>query len=70
MKLGYIVTPTIHVGDDESGYNADRSACEVVDSAFDRWLRCYQNPLMSNLTDRNKRTIWFQGDAGPLVPPG
>lgn len=36
--------------------------------SFEKWLRCYQNPRMKSLTDRNKRTIWFDGVPGPLVP--
>ena len=24
------------------------------------WLRCYENPEMSNLKDHNGRTIWFK----------
>ena len=25
---------------------------------------------MKNLTDKNKRTIWFDGEPGPLTPKG
>nr|XP_031296663.1 endonuclease 8-like 1 isoform X2 [Camelus dromedarius]XP_045372794.1 endonuclease 8-like 1 isoform X1 [Camelus bactrianus] len=39
-------------------------------AAFRAWLRCYGMPGMSSLRDRNGRTIWFQGDPGPLAPKG
>ncbi|XP_057580084.1 endonuclease 8-like 1 isoform X6 [Hippopotamus amphibius kiboko] len=37
-------------------------------AAFQAWLRCYGMPGMSSLRDRHNRTIWFQGDPGPLAP--
>ncbi|XP_063494768.1 endonuclease 8-like 1 isoform X2 [Symphalangus syndactylus] len=37
-------------------------------AAFRAWLRCYGMPGMSSLQDRHGRTIWFQGDPGPLAP--
>ncbi|XP_076979858.1 endonuclease 8-like 1 isoform X2 [Tamandua tetradactyla] len=39
-------------------------------AAFRAWLRCYGVPGMSSLRDRHGRTIWFQGDPGPLAPRG
>jgi len=48
------------------GYNVENGLKEM--SSFNDWLQCYQNPSMSNLTDRHKRTIWFYGEPGPLVP--
>ena len=27
---------------------------------INEWLRCYENPEMSNLKDHNGRTIWFK----------
>uniref|UniRef100_A0A452TDU5 Nei like DNA glycosylase 1 n=1 Tax=Ursus maritimus TaxID=29073 RepID=A0A452TDU5_URSMA len=39
-------------------------------AAFRAWLRCYGMPGMSSLRDRRGRTIWFQGDPGPLAPKG
>ncbi|XP_040824668.1 endonuclease 8-like 1 [Ochotona curzoniae] len=39
-------------------------------AAFRAWLRCYGVPGMSSLQDRHGRTMWFQGDPGPLVPKG
>lgn len=41
-----------------------------MDGAFEKWLRCYQNPDMKCLIDKNKRTIWFDGEPGSLVPKG
>ncbi|XP_004594750.2 endonuclease 8-like 1 isoform X2 [Ochotona princeps] len=38
--------------------------------AFRAWLRCYGVPGMSSLQDRHGRTMWFQGDPGPLAPKG
>nr|KAG5696313.1 hypothetical protein BaRGS_027923 [Batillaria attramentaria] len=37
-------------------------------SKFSRWLQCYYKPGMKNIADHNKRTMWYQGDPGPLVP--
>ncbi|XP_062946827.1 endonuclease 8-like 1 isoform X4 [Cynocephalus volans] len=39
-------------------------------AAFRAWLQCYGMPGMSSLRDRHGRTIWFQGDPGPLAPKG
>ncbi|XP_013001067.1 endonuclease 8-like 1 isoform X3 [Cavia porcellus] len=39
-------------------------------AAFRAWLQCYNVPGMSSLRDHNGRTIWFQGDPGPLAPKG
>ncbi|KAM6149456.1 endonuclease 8-like 1 isoform 1-T1 [Erethizon dorsatum] len=39
-------------------------------AAFRAWLQCYSVQGMSSLRDRNGRTIWFQGDPGPLAPKG
>ncbi|XP_068927232.1 endonuclease 8-like 1 isoform X2 [Petaurus breviceps papuanus] len=49
------------------GYGSDR---EDEFSAFRAWLRCYSVSGMSCLRDRHGRTIWFQGDPGPLAPKG
>ncbi|XP_063305335.1 endonuclease 8-like 1 isoform X2 [Pelobates fuscus] len=34
------------------------------------WARCYFVPGMKSLKDHNGRTVWFQGDPGPLAPKG
>jgi len=34
---------------------------------FVEWLQCYQKSSR-NLIDHNKRTIWFEGEPGPLAP--
>ncbi|XP_075288405.1 endonuclease 8-like 1 isoform X2 [Opisthocomus hoazin] len=39
-------------------------------AAFKNWLQCYLVPGMSSLRDRSGRTIWFQGDPGPMAPKG
>ncbi|XP_004872105.1 endonuclease 8-like 1 [Heterocephalus glaber] len=50
------------------GYGAEHG--EEDFAAFRAWLQCYSMPGMSSLRDRNGRTIWFQGDPGPLAPKG
>ncbi|KAI8793122.1 endonuclease 8 1 [Biomphalaria glabrata] len=35
---------------------------------FNDWLQCYYKPGMKNMSDSNKRTIWFSGPAGPFAP--
>ncbi|NXQ30303.1 NEIL1 Endonuclease, partial [Alaudala cheleensis] len=39
-------------------------------AAFKDWLQCYLVPGMSSLRDRNGRTMWFQGEPGPMAPKG
>ncbi|XP_025066334.1 endonuclease 8-like 1 isoform X2 [Alligator sinensis] len=39
-------------------------------TAFQQWLRCYYVPGMKSLRDGNGRTIWFQGEPGPMAPKG
>ncbi|KAM4676098.1 endonuclease 8-like 1 [Discoglossus pictus] len=39
-------------------------------SPYQKWMRCYFNTEMKTLKDHNGRTIWFQGDPGPLAPKG
>ncbi|NXO67968.1 NEIL1 Endonuclease, partial [Phainopepla nitens] len=39
-------------------------------AAFKNWLQCYFVPGMSSLRDRSGRTIWFQGEPGPMAPKG
>lgn len=39
-------------------------------SAFVKWLQCYFVPGMNTMKDSNGRTIWFQGEPGPLTPKG
>uniref|UniRef100_A0A8C3W9P3 Endonuclease 8-like 1 n=1 Tax=Catagonus wagneri TaxID=51154 RepID=A0A8C3W9P3_9CETA len=50
------------------GYGLESGEEDSV--AFRAWLRCYGTPGMSSLRDRHGRTIWFQGDPGPLAPKG
>ncbi|KAG9489497.1 hypothetical protein GDO78_005465 [Eleutherodactylus coqui] len=35
-----------------------------------QWMQCYYAPGMNNLRDSNGRTVWFEGEPGPLVPKG
>ncbi|NWR85312.1 NEIL1 Endonuclease, partial [Furnarius figulus] len=37
---------------------------------FKNWLQCYLVPGMNSLRDRKGRTIWFQGEPGPMAPKG
>ncbi|XP_019359993.1 PREDICTED: endonuclease 8-like 1 [Gavialis gangeticus] len=39
-------------------------------TAFQQWLRCYYVAGMKSLRDSNGRTIWFQGEPGPMAPKG
>ncbi|XP_041345743.1 endonuclease 8-like 1 isoform X2 [Pyrgilauda ruficollis] len=39
-------------------------------ATFKNWLQCYLVPGMSSLRDRSGRTIWFQGEPGPMAPKG
>ncbi|NXX30144.1 NEIL1 Endonuclease, partial [Nicator chloris] len=39
-------------------------------AAFKNWLQCYLVPGMSSLRDHSGRTIWFQGEPGPMAPKG
>lgn len=39
-------------------------------SVFGKWLQCYYVAGMKTLRDSNGRTIWFQGDPGPMAPKG
>ncbi|KAM8987224.1 endonuclease 8-like 1 [Ara ararauna] len=39
-------------------------------TGFKSWLQCYLVPGMSSLRDRSGRTIWFQGEPGPMAPKG
>ncbi|XP_064086412.1 endonuclease 8-like 1 [Macrobrachium nipponense] len=52
------------------GYNVDHDADEEEYAAFREWLQCYNQDGMKNLVDSNKRTIWFSGEPGKLVPKG
>ena len=38
------------------------------DKSFSSWLQCYYVEGMNNLQDGNGRTMWFEGDPGPMVP--
>ncbi|XP_048337801.1 endonuclease 8-like 1 [Sphaerodactylus townsendi] len=49
------------------GYDPERS---VYPLSFEGWIQCYSMPGMKSLPDANGRTIWFQGDPGPLAPKG
>ncbi|KAM5173022.1 endonuclease 8-like 1 [Mantella aurantiaca] len=48
-------------------YNPENSVDYAV---FGKWLQCYFVPEMKTMKDSNGRTIWFQGDPGPLTPKG
>ncbi|XP_061917124.1 endonuclease 8-like 1 isoform X2 [Entelurus aequoreus] len=37
-------------------------------SDFEAWLQCYYVDGMKSVRDHNGRTMWFQGDPGPLAP--
>lgn len=50
------------------GYDQTDETSEY--NVFEEWLRCYYNKAFKNLVDHDGRTIWFQGDPGPLAPRG
>ncbi|XP_078055955.1 endonuclease 8-like 1 [Mustelus asterias] len=52
---------------DGKGYDPEHSDDS---SAFKDWLRCYYVDGMQLLRDSNGRTIWFQGNPGPMAPRG
>ncbi|XP_054858135.1 endonuclease 8-like 1 [Eublepharis macularius] len=66
LELCHMV-PMEVVRQDGKGYNPDSSADSA---AFEEWLQCYSVPGMNSLCDANGRTIWFQGEPGPLAPKG
>uniref|UniRef100_A0A1A8SKY9 Nei endonuclease VIII-like 1 n=1 Tax=Nothobranchius rachovii TaxID=451742 RepID=A0A1A8SKY9_9TELE len=39
-------------------------------STFMAWLQCYYVDGMKTMRDHNGRTMWFQGDPGPMAPKG
>ncbi|NWU10595.1 NEIL1 Endonuclease, partial [Cephalopterus ornatus] len=39
-------------------------------ATFKNWLQCYMVPGMNSLRDRSGRTIWFDGEPGPMAPTG
>lgn len=47
----------------------DREPLEYY-SVFAKWLQCYYVAGMKTLHDSSGRTIWFQGEAGPMAPKG
>uniref|UniRef100_A0A8C3HC50 Endonuclease VIII-like 1 DNA binding domain-containing protein n=1 Tax=Chrysemys picta bellii TaxID=8478 RepID=A0A8C3HC50_CHRPI len=55
----------IHMGG--KGYSPEPSDDAA---AFEEWLQCYCVPGMRSLHDGNGRTIWFQGEPGPMAPKG
>ncbi|KAM7151332.1 endonuclease 8-like 1 isoform 2-T3 [Macrochelys suwanniensis] len=55
----------IHMGGKGYGLEPSDDA-----AAFEEWLQCYYVPGMRSLRDGNGRTIWFQGEPGPMAPKG
>ncbi|NXG32774.1 NEIL1 Endonuclease, partial [Dromaius novaehollandiae] len=51
----------------KKGYDAENSN---YSTAFKNWLQCYSVPGMNSLRDSKGRTIWFQGEPGPVAPKG
>lgn len=50
------------------GKGDDPAGNDSYYSAFLDWLQCYYNPEMRNIVDHDGRTMWFKGEAGPMVP--
>ena len=51
----------------DKGKNYDPDA-EQSDQSFSSWLQCYNVEGMNNLQDGKGRTMWFEGEPGPMVP--
>ncbi|KAK7080768.1 Nei endonuclease VIII-like 1 [Halocaridina rubra] len=69
LDLCHIVPKeVINLSGGGKGYNVDPDADEDEYAAFRNWLRCYYQDEMKNMVDHNKRTIWFAGEPGKLVP--
>ncbi|XP_053258360.1 endonuclease 8-like 1 isoform X1 [Podarcis raffonei] len=49
------------------GYDPVRTSDYTM---FLEWTQCYFVPGMQTLRDANGRTIWFQGNPGPMAPKG
>ncbi|XP_038274078.1 endonuclease 8-like 1 isoform X3 [Dermochelys coriacea] len=66
LELCHVVPmEVIHMGG--KGYGTEPSDDTA---AFEEWLQCYCVPGMRSLRDGNGRTIWFQGEPGPMAPKG
>ncbi|XP_051739392.1 endonuclease 8-like 1 isoform X8 [Ctenopharyngodon idella] len=48
----------------ETGYGTSKGEYSVIQA----WMQCYCKDGMKSIIDHNKRTIWFKGDPGPMVP--
>ncbi|XP_060115856.1 endonuclease 8-like 1 [Heteronotia binoei] len=66
LELCHLV-PTEVIRLDTKGYNQGNSDYYLT---LKQWFQCYNVPGMKSLQDANSRTIWFQGDPGPLAPKG
>uniref|UniRef100_A0A0B7A0Z0 Formamidopyrimidine-DNA glycosylase catalytic domain-containing protein n=1 Tax=Arion vulgaris TaxID=1028688 RepID=A0A0B7A0Z0_9EUPU len=67
LKLCHMIPlEVVHLG--SSKYTLFDEDAKSDGQSFEAWLQCYNKPGMSSLADHNKRTIWFSGPAGPLVP--
>ncbi|XP_060611791.2 endonuclease 8-like 1 [Anolis sagrei] len=67
LELCHIVPMEVINLDSGNGHYWDRSEDHT---AFEKWLQCYSVPGMKSLSDSNGRTIWFEGDPGPMAPKG
>jgi len=65
LELCNIVAKEVLSLDKGKNYDPDSEGSE---GSFTAWLQCYYVEGMNNLQDGNKRTIWFAGDPGPMVP--
>ena len=65
LELCSIVATEVLSLDKGKNYDPDD---ENSENSFSNWLRCYYVEGMTSLKDGNGRTIWFQGDAGPMCP--
>jgi len=65
LELCNIVATEVLSLDKGKNYDPDSEGSE---GSFSEWLRCYYVKGMKNLQDHNGRTIWFEGEPGPMAP--
>jgi len=65
LELCNIVATEVLSLDKGKNYDPDSEGSE---GSFSAWLQCYYVEGMSNLQDHNGRTIWFEGEPGPMAP--
>ncbi|CAL4125008.1 unnamed protein product, partial [Meganyctiphanes norvegica] len=68
LDLCHIIPKEVVNLGDGKGYNVGITSSDDQYKKFQDWLQCYYVDGMKNMADHKKRTIWFTGEPGPLVP--